>query len=324
MTGALPGGARPTNLSAATVGQRFNPRPYFAPSDLKSAVALIAEWLMIVSAILVSEQLDSLPVYLLALVVISSRMVAISDVLGHDAIHGHLFSSRTANRAMEPICQIPFLYTFDSFRQEHFAHHRYLMTARDPTYRMLGRWGVVPPGPASPFFDWFVRPCLLFGTYHTVIGVLSDLCADRSYRLKMGIWWSIYLACIWVSDFLPELFYYWIVPLFLIVPVLNYWGEMVDHFFVRHGLTRNSGGLVITVLLSPYNDGFHVLHHRYPGIPWSRLREAQEALIRSGENAAPPQTFLQAYQEARRERNRPKCTQPPAARHVRDPGELAR
>jgi fatty acid desaturase len=82
--------------------------------------------------------------------------------------------------------------------------------------------------------------------------------------------WVVIFAAAAMFGLLAQLFLYWIIPWLVVVPVLNYWSEVGDHYRVTGAKTRSNLNWLLNTLIA-HNIGYHGLHHHHPSIPWFRL-----------------------------------------------------
>jgi fatty acid desaturase len=77
---------------------------------------------------------------------------------------------------------------------------------------------------------------------------------------------------------------YWAVPAVVIVPAIMFVVVTSEHVSTfgttEFERSRNKLGFLNRVLLHPHGDGFHMLHHLYPGIPHNHLARAHRLLMK--------------------------------------------
>lgn len=286
-----------TSLSARPMPKQRLAKQFSSRDDLKSALAIAVDWAIIVVSAYVSIQAGHWLVYLGTVWLIGGRMMALGEVLGHDAVHFNLFTHRGANRWLDFLYFLPVFNTFEYYKDEHAIHHKQCMQAQDPTVLEYQRWQLDKPN-LNIFYIWWIRPLLFFDTWYFITSIGSDLIHDRAYRVKLLTFWTIVIAIFAYFNALDVLFLYWIVPFLWLKPALEFWSETSDHYCVAAGVTRNCGGLFHRLFLNPHNDGYHTVHHRYAGIPWHQLPEAHRALIGDAEERK-VYGFLETYREIR-------------------------
>lgn len=102
----------------------------------RNALLLVLQWMIMIAAGAIAIHVDRVAVYLLAGVVIGSRIQCLA-VMMHDACHGLLFSNRRFNDLIgDFFVAYPLLMSIDLYRANHMVHHRYTNTVRDYDYRV--------------------------------------------------------------------------------------------------------------------------------------------------------------------------------------------
>ncbi|MEM1000919.1 MAG: fatty acid desaturase [Bacteroidota bacterium] len=254
--------------------EQFDYRTYTTPKNWLSALAILLNYLVIGGLAYLSYFHLHWAFYLPIVFVIAVRQNALIDALGHDATHYNLFSSRKWCRRMEFVLFIPFLYSFDLYRKEHARHHAFLMQDDDPAYQNYQHWGVLDPNPKWTWI-WWIRPFLLYDLPSILTDFWGNLRRDADFRAKTLIFWGTLIGLSIGLGFWPLLLLYWLVPLLWLVPVIEYWTEVADHYAPDpEGDTRDSRGLFLGRFLRGHYDGYHTLHHLYPRIPWYNLKRA--------------------------------------------------
>lgn len=76
---------------------------------------------------------------------------------------------------------------------------------------------------------------------------------------------------------------WWIVPFFLVLPWHRFVAEAAKHQYEGRDdvftATVSNVGPIHRWWLHPHNDGYHLLHHVFPGVPHHRLRAAHAELL---------------------------------------------
>jgi len=113
-------------------------RELSAVNGLRSTVAIAAEWVGIILAVVLSQRFLH-PIFLPVVVVwIGARQHALA-ILMHDGAHYLLFKNRRLNAVVsELFLAWPLFITMRAYRGGHFAHHRHVNTEKDharPQYR---------------------------------------------------------------------------------------------------------------------------------------------------------------------------------------------
>lgn len=76
---------------------------------------------------------------------------------------------------------------------------------------------------------------------------------------------------------------FWFAPFTLVLPWQRFLAETAKHQYHGHVTmvesTVSNIGFIHRWLLHPHNDGFHLVHHLFPGIPHHRLAQAHRGLM---------------------------------------------
>jgi fatty acid desaturase len=239
---------------------------------------ILLQWVAIAGLIGLSVWLAHPLVYVAVVWLIGSRMVALAEVIGHESVHNNLFARKALNRRLEFLWFLPIFETYDEYRDAHQKHHAHLLKEADPTYHDYKRWGMFESN-INYFWVWFVRPFLFFDSWHLVQTIAHGLWTNLNYRRRILAFWIPAGIVIGLTGTAELLFWYWIVPLLWAYPALIFWSEVGEHYKTSNGATRNTFGLLEWLLISPHNDCYHAVHHRFPRIPWFNLGRAHKALF---------------------------------------------
>ncbi len=105
-------------------------------NNRRNALLLLLQWVVAIAAVVIAIQADSIPVYIVAGLVIGSRIQCLA-VLMHDACHGMLFTNRRINDLVGDLfVAYPLGFSIHLYRANHLHHHRYTNTMRDRDYRV--------------------------------------------------------------------------------------------------------------------------------------------------------------------------------------------
>ena len=261
--------------------------------------AIAGEWLLIATAIVLSEAFWHPLLYLAALVFIGARQHALL-VLGHDASHYSLLGRRWLNDAVADLFLFwPTFMSVGVFRYFHRDHHRYLGTEKDKN-RELWRTHT-PEGVVRP--EWVypkstrsllgllaLKMCAGRGALWILKGVLSMFARPEfrndSWRYVAGR--SLFYGCtglaLWHFQLGTEFLLYWVVPFCTWHIGVEYIRLICEHSAVP--VTRSPYNLTRTTiprawerwLILPRHIGYHHEHHWYPSVPFYRLPELHALL----------------------------------------------
>ena len=267
--------------------------------DLRTAAALLLEWLCIVVTMRLASSAAHWAGYVVAAVVVATRQHALF-ILYHDATHYHLTRRRVANDFLINLAiGVPGLVPIEFYRPLHLAHHRNVGTSQDPERNYLYHaqpWKFEPLD-TRPLIRQFLGDLL-------VVNMVKNM---RAYRRANGrgapmsrallaamATWGILLAPLVYGCTARELLSLaalWFVPLVTIGALLQKIRSMAEH---SGGPDVTAGwhdwtyswrvGWLGRLFIWPYHINYHQQHHREPGVAWHRLprlRAAHEPVLSS-------------------------------------------
>ena len=268
-----------------------SPKEFIERNTLRGLWAVCRDWIIIAGAVTISIIADHWVVLIATVCVIGIMQFALAEAVLHEASHYNLFRSRKLHHRLQFLYAWPFLQTMKDYQEEHLAHHRFLMTSQDQTTEDYRRYGLHDN--PNLFYIWLVKPLTLFPTWNYIR--YGNAALDKSNWTALGLYWGILLASFTALGQAHNLVLYWIIPLFWVYPILNYWSEIEEHYNTQYG-SRSNLGRVLNFLT--HNEGYHTVHHLYPTIPFYNLPKAHETLVR--EDADISYGFLDTYRQISR------------------------
>lgn len=278
-------------VAVATLRERPVRRRHALAIHGPSFVALVGEWIVIAMVIAAAIAWWSLPVALLAGVVIATRQHALL-VLYHDAVHGLLARpGRLNDLLINGAVGVPLLLPVHLYRALHVSHHRHLGTEHDPERVLLyrgQRWSYRPLGTralalqlAGDLLGW--NACALSWRYFAERRRGGGLRLPRSrfypelvaqYALFAAAWGAAAMAAPTVALRLALL---WFVPYLTLTQLLQKLRSFAEHTDEDDEAARSCSwapGILGRLTLWPYNINYHREHHARPDLAWDRLPAA--------------------------------------------------
>jgi fatty acid desaturase len=218
-----------------------------------------------------------LSVWLLPLCVIllASRQRALGVIL-HDAAHGNVYAR---DGLSQWLLAAPMFEELSLYRRLHLSHHGH-----------LGRPGL-DPDYLEP--DWSCRSAwvryrrwLLDRTMwrRSLLGELVGMSGWG--RLQVALWWGAFLGGFtWLAgaESAASFALLWLLSRATAYHALKVFTELTDHVGLRPGTvlsyTRNSPSNLLSLLLHPHDDGYHLTHHLAPRVPLLALARAHRLLL---------------------------------------------
>jgi fatty acid desaturase len=251
-----------------------------------SLVALL-EVATFAAAIAISVRFPNPIVYVLACIVIGSRINAFGALM-HDATHYRAYKRRWLNEIVGELLALPTSTSMAGYRNNHFAHHRTLNGEKDPDWnRNADRVEYTFPATRMTFAKRIAE--FLFGLklIPAVTGYHGDKGTHDVPALVNGLRMAFAFVVVVMSirfGFWKGLLLYWAVPLLTVFLAIRYFRNVAEHYAVEHEHVLNESRSVIAPfwerwLVAPWGLNYHLEHHLYPSVPCFRLHELHELLM---------------------------------------------
>ena len=215
-------------------------------------------------------------------------------VATHNTIHAPIFHARWANKVMQVVLTLTYGHAVSSFVPGHnLSHHRFTQSRRDVMRTTKAR------------FRWNLMNLLFFAASVGKSITQADIAYMKTMRtrhprwfrqliMELAILYAALAALLWI-DWRAAL-------LFVIVPHLfAKWGIITMNLLQHDGCdenseynhSRNFTGAVVNWFT--YNNGYHTIHHEYPGLHWSKTPERHREEISPHIHPALEQKSLATY-----------------------------
>jgi fatty acid desaturase len=260
--------------------QRVVLRSMVARDGRRSVITILADWAVVVAAVIACELLRSPWVYAAAVVVIARQMNALSE-LHHHAMHGNLFRRKPWNRRLQIFYSLPLWTTIEADLEDHMDHHRNYNTTEKDYLSWGSGYGLDLARRTNRsymvYFLW-IRP--LLGPLQ--LADLRELVSLKRLRSPaqrpVVLFWLAALGVFALAGRLDLLFFYWLVPRLTIFPVFFFWEDMLGHYNCPLTGTRDFRGLWFWIF-SPHGTAFHNVHHLCPSLPWFNMAAGTRLLV---------------------------------------------
>jgi len=261
---------------------------YFSQvSAWRFLAAIAAELLTITVVIWFSEAHWSLPVYVIAVIIIGSRLHAFT-VLMHEATHYRGVANRKLNDIIGEMLAWPVTITMKGYRDNHFAHHREPNSDNDPDWvRKKGNKDFVFPQSLHQILFSLLQYLLGFKIYHEITAEHKQThikqIPKRLKNLQRIFFLTVFVAAV-ALGFWKQLLLYWLVPVCTSFLFFEHIRSVAEHFAVERTHMLNETRTVVGSiwerwLFAPYNINYHIEHHLYPSVPFFRLPELHKHLM---------------------------------------------
>lgn len=175
-------------------------------------------------------------------------------IVAHDCMHGSFApGSRALNRNVGRAALMMYAgLSFDELLLKHHAHHRHVGTNADPDFHAEAPRAALP---------WFVR---FFRAYYS-----------HAQLARITLVATVY--CLVLRASLLNIVVFWAVPAVFALLQLFVFGTYLPHrhedapFEDDHRARNARFGVLASLVTCFHFGGYHLEHHRFPGVPWWRL-----------------------------------------------------
>ncbi len=255
--------------------------------NLRNSVTVIGAWLQSFGVVAAAVLIDRWWAYVVAFFLLG-RAMALLNILGHEAAHRLLFSSRRANDTVGRwLLAYPAFTPFDVYRRSHMAHHKDELGPGEPDLALYRGY----PISRASMRRKLLRDALGISGYKNLVPLLQALTkrssrpvAARIVGVQVAIWAVFGLASgrWWLYPLL------WLAPWMTVWRVLNRLRAIAEHAGMERSSDRRRTTHVVRqrplarFWIVPYHTGWHLAHHVDMGIPWRRLPDLHRELVASG------------------------------------------
>ncbi len=262
--------------------------------DWHGTLALLADVGLIYICVVISLYVPML--YIPAIIVIGCRMRALATIV-HEVAHYTFCSTRWLAEIYGMVAAWLVFQNLRRYRRSHVhSHHPMLGNEKnDPDILNYHRQGLFDT-PADCFVRNHFVP-LLLGL--KIPQNLRNLLVDRLLPQKgastaelmehggLVVFWVAIALAVWWMGWTVILVKFWLVPYIATFQMVNWLIELSEHFPLTRlsnldvEMTRNRhGGIIENFFVGIHGEGWHLIHHLYPGIPFWRLAKAHGILMR--------------------------------------------
>jgi fatty acid desaturase len=244
------------------------------------------------------------PIYLFSVMFIGAWTQNRLAVLIHESSHYSLFKNRLLNElAANLLVAFPLFAAITNYRVGHWSHHRHVNDPdHDPDLKRLQKHHPrnFPIGRWKFFWEYLVLQLFphnglsyMFGraSYATIptkavepVKNLEVLSRFQLRALRLAYYVVLFGMLTWFGWW-PDYVLLWLVPMFTFYPAVLFLREIAHHGnYPDNGDFTNSrvyeGKWLEREIFFPFSERNHVLHHLFPSIPWHKIPEAHEFMLR--------------------------------------------
>jgi len=265
-------------------------KPLFKTQSHRHALAMVADWLVILASIYCCIQFFNPLTYFLTVVIIGAKMHGLA-ILMHDAAHYRFLKNRKWNDLLTNVFIVyPLFVSLGDYRQNHMRHHRHLNTEDDPDWvAKLGKRAFTFPKTKREFIATVLSYLVLYQGVKDALWFLNRFqvpteASGNKVESKTGklIFTAILFTSLTVLGWWKYYLLFWIIPYFSTFFMFQYIRSVAEHFgeLAYDHLLNSTRSVKATPLerffIAPHNVGYHLEHHLYPGVPFYNLPKLQE------------------------------------------------
>jgi len=287
-------------MSGHAIRQEFLPqfRALRANSRLLAIMILVSYVAQLLGAIGLGYWLLTLPLSVVSGLGIAAVMFFIGTRLRgfnnmvHECCHYAFSVERHDNAVIGSIAASIVMGSFHDYRDEHLTHHAHLGDyEKDLDLQGIRHFRLEAPLTPRTIARHILTPILGLHLPEYVSINLSARDGTVYRLLKFALIGAAVLFLIY--DPLPALLLVWI-PFLWIFTAINYWMDCIDHAGLVHAedeldASRNvnhSLPRVLSTIVFPRNDGYHLIHHLFPQLPVHHFGRCHEQLMANPEYRA--------------------------------------
>ena len=248
---------------------------------------LLFTWVAILGAVAAAAHWQHVWLAVAVVLFVATRQNVLALLL-HEQVHGLGIRGRFGDALCNAVIAYPLLITLEGYRRVHLAHHRHYFTERDPDYvRKQGEAWTFPQRARR-----LVRLLLLDATGLLAWRLRNSKSADPPPGpggLARALYYAaVVLVLLLTHGWVPALLY-WLLPLLTVFQAIIRWAAICEHKYdlINPTVAESTPFIKLrwweSLLLPDLNfHTYHIYHHWYPAVPYSRLGHVHQIFRREG------------------------------------------
>lgn len=208
------------------------------------------------------------------------------EALVHEASHGNWSRRSTAlnDRLASVLAAAPMIADLGAYRVAHRLHHTRYGTIDDVDRRRYVdlRLDDLDRSSAMKYTRGMFHRLPMYWT-----GWMKSVGVGLGVAIRFVLWWAVLVAVTsaaarsWATGVFVGVA--WLVVMTVFLPILRFIGESAEHVYLEgstiFGTTVSNIGRLHKLGLHPHGDGYHAVHHLWPGIPHHAIARIHRLLL---------------------------------------------
>ncbi len=261
-------------------------------SNFQGALIVAFDWTLIILLFLLAAQIPNPLVYLLVILLLGSRQLALGIIV-HEAGHRSLFNSQTMNEFCGTWLSGYWVFSdMNDYMKGHLKHHKYSGTEQDPDLKNYDAYPVT----STSFKRKMIRDLSGQIGWRRIKSIarsirrIGELKPRVRQTLIRSIAVNLFMLLTLTAFGHPWLYALWVIAFMtshMLVTRIRQVAEhaaVPDHFDLDSRLNTRTiyVNRLERLLFSPHNLNYHLEHHLMPSVPIYRLRRLHKILLDKG------------------------------------------
>lgn len=263
-------------------------------------IALILDYLIIIFAIYLSE--TSFLFLPLTILLIGSRQRALATIL-HEASHSALTKNKKLGKYLGKYFSGYLIFqSWNSYYQSHVKqHHPKLGTDLDPDFSYYKESKIFDDYSKKLFFYKFViSPFLFLSSISSLKYLINNRLLKTNKNELIQILGTQIIIIFLFNHYVNWYGYilYWLIPYITTFQLITWFIELAEHYPMIKDAESNIDASrnrfshpIEHFFTGMHGENYHLIHHLFPAIPFWKLREAHQILLKDSDYARANKDF---------------------------------